>query len=138
MTTAEGDHSKFFDTNVVVYLASDDPHKADISRKLMREGGVVRVQVLTEFTSVARRKYAMDWAEIRTVLDGLKINCSIVPLTDEMHARALDIAERHKLNIYDGMVVAAAALAGCPTLYSEDMHDGLVIDGVTIRNPYTP
>jgi predicted nucleic acid-binding protein len=34
------------------------------------------------------------------------------------------------------MIVAAAQLAGCTTLYSEDVHDGLVIDGLTIRNPY--
>jgi predicted nucleic acid-binding protein len=34
------------------------------------------------------------------------------------------------------MIVAAAQLAGCSTLYSEDMHHGLVIDRLTIRNPY--
>jgi len=34
------------------------------------------------------------------------------------------------------MIVAAAQLAGCTTLYSEDMHDGLTIDRLTIRNPF--
>ena len=33
------------------------------------------------------------------------------------------------------VIVAAAVLAGCKVLYSEDMHDGLVIDGVKITNP---
>jgi predicted nucleic acid-binding protein len=46
------------------------------------------------------------------------------------------LAERYILNIYDAMIVAAAQLAGCTVLYSEDMHDGLVIDRLTIRNPY--
>jgi predicted nucleic acid-binding protein len=40
------------------------------------------------------------------------------------------------MNVYDGMIVAAAQLAGCRVLYSEDMHDGLVIDRLTIRNPF--
>ena len=53
----------------------------------------------------------------------------IVPLTLETHERGLDLAERYQLSVYDGMIVAAALLAGCTTLYSEDMHDGLVIDG---------
>jgi predicted nucleic acid-binding protein len=35
------------------------------------------------------------------------------------------------------MIVAAAQLAGCTVLYSEDMHDGLVVEGLAIRNPYT-
>jgi predicted nucleic acid-binding protein len=48
----------------------------------------------------------------------------------------LALAERCKLSVHDGMIVAAAQLAGCTILYSEDMHDGLVIDRLTIRNPY--
>jgi predicted nucleic acid-binding protein len=94
------------------------------------------VQVLNEFVSTARGKLAMEWHDVRTVLNGLRINCDILPLTEETHVRGLALAERHKLHIYDGMIVAAAALAGCTTLYSEDMHDGLTIDGVTVRNPY--
>jgi predicted nucleic acid-binding protein len=60
----------------------------------------------------------------------------IVPLTIEMHDRGLALAEQYRLNVYDGMIIAAAQLAGCTVLYSEDMHDGLVIDRLTIRNPF--
>jgi predicted nucleic acid-binding protein len=35
------------------------------------------------------------------------------------------------------MIVAAALLAGCDVLYSEDMHDGLVIEErLRIVNPF--
>ena len=136
MTTVDRNRKAFFDTNVVVYLVSDDAAKMQRSRELMAMGGVVSVQVLNEFTRVVRRKQAMAWADIRLVLDGLRMACSIVPLLEETHVRALQYAERNELHIYDANIVAAAALAGCTTLYSEDMHDGLVIDGVTIRNPY--
>jgi len=34
------------------------------------------------------------------------------------------------------LIVAAAVLAGCETLYSEDLQHGQVIDGITIENPF--
>jgi predicted nucleic acid-binding protein len=60
----------------------------------------------------------------------------VVPTTEETHVRGIALAPRYSLSVYDGMIVAAAQLAGCTVLYSEDMHDGLVIDRLTIRNPY--
>jgi predicted nucleic acid-binding protein len=43
-----------------------------------------------------------------------------------------------KLHVYDSMIVAAALLAGCATLYSEDMQDGRVVaQQLTIRNPFS-
>ena len=59
-----------------------------------------------------------------------------LPLTTETHEKALAIAERHQLNIYDANIWAAAILAGCDTLYSEDMHAGLMIEGTTLQNPF--
>ena len=45
----------FFDTNVLIYIASGDPAKADLADRLVGEGGAVSVQVLNEIASVARR-----------------------------------------------------------------------------------
>ena len=126
----------FFDTNVLMYFASTEAVKAQRSDELLRAGGVVSVQVLNEFAASARRKYALPWASIRVVLAAVRATCAVVPLTETTHELGLMLAERHVLNVYDGMIVAAAQLAGCKTLYSEDMHDGLVIDQLTIRNPY--
>jgi predicted nucleic acid-binding protein len=126
----------FFDTNVLLYFASVDLAKADRSAALLRAGGIVSVQVLNEFTAVARRKDAMPLSNVRTVLAAVRSTCSVVPLTIETHELGIALVERHRLNVYDAMIVAAALIAGCHTLYSEDMHDGLVIDGLTIRNPY--
>ncbi len=70
------------------------------------------------------------------MLAAIRSTCTVASLTVTTHELGLAIAEKHQLNVYDGMIVAAAQLAGCTTLYSEDMHDGLVIDGLTIRNPY--
>ena len=128
--------SAFFDTNVLLYFASTNADKADRSDAVLRDGGVVSVQVLNEFAAVARRKYALPWPSIRAVLAAVRSTCNVVPLAIETHELGLALAERYGFNVYDGMIVAAAQLAGCTLLYSEDMHDGLVIDGLTIRNPY--
>ena len=41
------------------------------------------------------------------------------------------------LSVYDAMIVAAALIAGCTTLYTEDMHDGLLVEGqLRLVNPF--
>ena len=128
----------FFDTNVVVYTLSGDPLKAALSEQLLRAGGVISVQVLNEITRVARdkRKMGKSWPEVHVILAGVRAKCAVVPLTLQVHQRGLGFAERYQFGIFDSMILAAAVLTGCTTLYSEDMNDGQVIDGLTIRNPY--
>jgi predicted nucleic acid-binding protein len=126
----------FFDSNVLIYLTDEESGKAGRTEDLLADGGVISLQVLHEFANVALRKVRLSWPETRDFLDTFRTTLMIVPLTIDMHDRGLDLAERYRLNVYDGMIVAAAQLSGCKVLYSEDMHDGLVIDRLTIRNPY--
>lgn len=126
----------FFDTNVVLYALSKEREKAARSAELMRRGGVISVQVMNEFAFVSRRKYRADWPRVRQGLQDLRESFDVVPLTLDTHIRGIALAERYKLGVYDSMIVAAALGAGCETLWSEDMHNGLAIDGLTIRNPY--
>jgi predicted nucleic acid-binding protein len=126
----------FFDTNVLLYLLSGDQAKADRAEALIAAGGVISVQVLNEFVSVASRMLAMRLPEIREVLSAVRAACSVEPLSAATHDLALDLMEHFHLAFYDALIVAAAALAKCSILYSEDMQDGQKIEGVTIRNPF--
>ncbi len=126
----------FFDTNVVVYLLSADRVKAERAEKLIAAGGVVSVQVLNEFTAVARRKANLDWADIRDVLSAVRANCAVAALTTQVHERAVDIAETTNLHIYDAAIIAAAAESGCKIVYSEDLNHNQTIDGVRVTNPF--
>ncbi len=108
-----------------------------IAETLLAGGGVVGVRILNEFVAIAHRKLAMKWEEILDALNAIRILCpSVVPLTLETHDMALQIAARHRHQIFDSLVIAAALQGSCRTLYSEDMHDGQVIEGLTIRNPF--
>jgi predicted nucleic acid-binding protein len=127
----------FFDTNILLYLISGDSIKADRAEELIGAGGVISVQVLNEFASVALRKNSMRAPEIREVLSAVRAACSVEPLSLATHDLALDLVERVRLSFYDGLIVAAAQLAKCRILYSEDMQHGRTIDAVTIENPFT-
>ena len=127
----------FFDTNVLLYLLSGEEAKADRAEDAVAAGGIISVQVLNEFTSVATRKLGMSLTEVREILSQVRSVCRVEPMTVEGHDRGMDLAKRHGFSVYDAMIVASALLAGCATLYSEDMQDGQVIDGrLTIRNPF--
>jgi predicted nucleic acid-binding protein len=74
--------------------------------------------------------------EFLAVLDLIRSVCPVTPLTSETHDRGRAVSERYGLSVYDAMIVAAALLAGCDVLYSEDMRDELLIDEqLRIRNP---
>jgi predicted nucleic acid-binding protein len=126
----------FFDTNILIYFASEQTAKANRSDTLLRAGGVISVQVLNEFVAATRRRNTLPWDSIRTALAAIRSTCTVMPLTVETHELGIALAERHHFNVYDAMIIAAAQLAGCTTLYTEDMHHGLVIDGLTISNPF--
>lgn len=126
----------FFDTNVLVYAISADARKADRAERLLAGGGVVSVQVLNEFASVTSRKFGLAVPEVRSVLAGFRGLCSVVPVDVTVHDLGLALAERHRLAIYDAMIVAAALRTGCRILWSEDFCDGLAIADLTVRNPF--
>ena len=126
----------FLDSNVLVYFASRDPAKADRAESLMRAGGAISVQVLNEVAHVGRRKLKLSWDELDEVMGLVRALLDVVPLFTETHDRGLAIARRFGVSIYDAMIVAAALEAGCETLWSEDMHDGLVVETLAIRNPF--
>ncbi len=127
----------FFDTNIVLYLLSGDTGKADRAEQLLAAGGVLSVQILNEFAAVAKRKLGLSVHEIRDILGTLRPLYRVEAVSLATHDRALDIAERTGYSIYDSLVIAAALLADCSILYSEDMQHGQVIDGtLTIHNPF--
>jgi predicted nucleic acid-binding protein len=127
----------FFDSNVLLYVVSDDPAKADLAEGHILQGGTISVQVLNEVTNVARRKMRLSWPEAHQLLSSIRSLLTIQPITLATHDLGLGLAERHGFSVYDAMIVAAALQADCETLLSEDMHHGMLVDGrLRILNPF--
>lgn len=127
----------FFDTNVLMYVASGDVVKADRAEEIIGNGGTISVQVLNELTNVARRKMRMSWPETHALLSMLRGLLAVRPLTVETHETGLALAERYHFSIWDAMIAASAIHAGCDTLWSEDMQHGMVLEeALRIVNPF--
>jgi len=128
----------FFDTNLLIYAVAQYEPRTARAEQLLMAGGVISVQVLNEFVSVARRKLGMQWRELKEALQSIRTLCpATVPITIATHDLALTIAERHNYGIYDALVIASALIAKCDVLLSEDLHDGQVIEKrLRIQNPF--
>ena len=126
----------FADTNVVLYLLDDGP-KADRAEAILVQRPRISVQVLNEAMVNCRRKAGLTWDETGAFLAGIRALCPVEDVTLETHDVGRALAERYGLSVYDARIVAAALLAGCTTLWSEDMQDGLLVEGrLRIANPF--
>lgn len=126
----------FIDTNVLVYLLSADDAKAARSEHVLMTGGTISVQVLNEFANVARRRHKLPWQVVSEHLAVFRDVLRVTDLTLDTHRMGLALSEQHDFPIYDALIVAAAKLAGCTTLLSEDMQHGRTIGSLRIENPY--
>jgi predicted nucleic acid-binding protein len=128
---------RFFDTNILIYAFAAGDRRSVRAEALLAEGGVIGVQVLNEFTNVARRKLNWDWPEIeaaRAVI--VDLTGPVHPLTIDIHTHAVQLARDASLSFYDGLIVAAAVEAGCRVLLTEDLQHGRTFGRVTIHNPF--
>jgi predicted nucleic acid-binding protein len=125
----------FLDSNVLLYLLDVSPKTARADQ-LLRESAIISVQVLNEFVRNARRKFKLSFEKIEKYLALIREHCDVVDLTLATHERALEIARATNFQFFDCNIIAAAELADCDVLYSEDMNDGQRIGRVTIRNPF--
>jgi predicted nucleic acid-binding protein len=128
---------RFLDTNILVYAHQEGDYRTAIARKVLFEGGVVGVQVLNEFASVARAKLGFTWSQVQEAVNNILILCpGPRPLSIDIHMHALRLSDRYGFSIWDGLIVAAALEARCSTLLSDDMQHGQVIEGMWIENPF--
>jgi predicted nucleic acid-binding protein len=128
----------FLDTNVLIYaLARNDP-RSIVAERLLQAGGRVSVQVLNEFVSVTRRKLTLAWPDVMAALGAVRTLCGDpIALDSAVHEDGVALAQRHRISIYDAMIVAAARSAKCEVVYTEDLQDGRIFGAdLLIENPF--
>jgi predicted nucleic acid-binding protein len=131
----------FLDSNVLLYTDSRDaPAKRRRALELLAQQrlgrtGVVSLQVLQEYFVAATRKLGVQSSVARRKVE-LFANYQVVVLDVDDVLGAIDLHRLHQVSFWDGLIIRAAKEGGCPILYSEDLQDGRVIDGVRIVNPF--
>jgi len=126
----------FLDTNILVYVLLDEGTKQQTALQLLQSGCVISIQVLNEFTQVARKKASLEWQEIADLSTAIQTLTEIITLDKNIHNVGLTIANKYGYSFYDSLIVAAALEAGCNLLFSEDMQHGQQIETLIIRNPF--
>lgn len=131
----------FVDTNVLIYADDKaagqkrETARALLHRVLAQPGTCVSIQVLQEYFAAATRRLGLppDVARRRvTVLGRLDV---VTPELRDLLA-AIDLHRLHSLSFWDALIVRAAQVASCRTLYTEDLQHGQEFDGLRVVNPF--
>ena len=131
----------FLDTNILAYASDQDsPAKRKVARALILDLSreippCISTQVVQEFYVTATRKLGIEPLQAKDIIHSFR-HFEIVTITLDDIRRAIDGNILWQVSFWDALVIAAAQKARCELLYSEDLSDGRVIDGLEVRNPF--
>lgn len=135
--------SRFLDTNILLYAASEqalaaDEGKHDVALQVIGHGDfAISAQVLQEFYANAIKlkpeplleEDARQWVELLGEVECVAIDHRLV-------TEGILLSQRFKTSYWDGAIIAAAHAAGATTLISEDLNHGQAYGAVTVLNPF--
>lgn len=130
-----------FDTNILVYAEGLNgivrkKSTLELVQKLPQDLIVLPVQALGELFNVLVRKGGRSAEEARLSVLGWRDSYDVAETTAKVLISATELASQHRLGIWDSVIVATAADAGCRLVLSEDLQDGFTWTGVTVANPF--
>jgi len=133
----------FFDSNIICYaFDTKDKEKKEKAKELLKNwmsSGklVISTQVLQEVFVVLTRKTKPPLKPEKTkeILE-VFLPFEIVQITPELIFKAIDILIKHRISFWDALIISAAVKAKCKVVFTEDLNDGQIIEGVTIINPF--
>jgi predicted nucleic acid-binding protein len=126
----------FLDTNIAIYAYSiSDLAKSQKAKVAMNNNEcIISTQVLNEYCNVGIKKLHFPISVIQNDIKDILSNCLLVAVDLDTIQQALALQGRFRFAFYDCLMMASALESGCDYLYTEDLQDGQVIDGLTIRN----
>lgn len=98
---------------------------------------MLSTQVLQEYFAAVTRKLGVDPAVARRKIE-LFGRLEVLGIGHDDVLRAIDLHRLHTFSIWDALIVTIALKAQCWVLYSEDMQDGRIVDGLRITNTFKP
>lgn len=133
---------RFVDTNVLLYSVSTLPaeaQKAAIAQAILKNRDLtLSVQVLQEFYVQATRPSRSNPLTHDEALAFIATwnRFPIVDITLGLFHEAMAVKARYQLSYWDSAIIAAARMAGCTEVLSEDLNAGQDYGGVRAVNPF--
>lgn len=130
----------FVDTNVWLYalIVNDDAQKHQIAVEVVQGGNaVVSTQVINETCINLLRKANLSETQLYDLIVAFYAKYEVIATEAPVLLGASRLRAQYSLSFGDSLVVASAIESGCNVLYTEDMQDGLIVEGqLTIVNPF--
>jgi predicted nucleic acid-binding protein len=127
----------FVDTNILVYLYSEDEveKRAAANDAIEKYNCITSTQALSEFSNVCIKKLHTPAEVISKSIDEIASACTVISVEQETIKKALELHHEYKYAYYDCLIIAAALIHNCTYLLTEDLKDRQIIENsVTIRN----
>jgi len=137
----------FIDTNVFVYAYLEnhkkekDYHKHLKAKELLGSFTTdnrvfISTQVCNEYYS-ALLKNKIENSDIQSSLHSLVQMVNVASISKNTVLNSFEIKNKYDFSYWDSLILSSALENECGVLYSEDMQDGQLIDGVLkIVNPF--
>ena len=122
---------------MVLYLFTDNDKKKEIVTSLLLHANFISTQVVNENVSVCLKKLKFEKKEAFAHGKSLMDTFNVVNLYPSTIAAAFDLSVKYEFSYWDSLIVATALENNCEILLSEDMQDGLLVEGkLKIKNPF--
>lgn len=133
----------FIDTNILIYAHDlDAGKKHNIAVEIIKDiwegrSGVISTQVLQEFYINMTRKIlkTISPMEVREIIRSY-MSWEIIENSPMSIIRASEIEEKYRISFWDALIVVAAYSAQVDKILTEDLHDGQMMEGIFIENPF--
>ncbi len=130
----------FIDSNIWIYALTiqDDQPKTHQAQQLITTQATIAVstQVINEVCVNLLKKAAFTEEELRDIADDFFVQYQVIVIDQTIIRNASLLRERYRLSFWDSIIISTALASDATILYSEDMHNGLIIEGLTIANPF--
>lgn len=134
----------FIDTNVLVYAFDlKNPQKQATAKKLLKaffdkDGYFISTQIVNEFCYAALRKFSppLKNEALKEFVSSLP-SFKILQIGRDTTLSALSLMDKYSLSYWDSLIAATAVANKCTILYTEDLHDKLIIEkSLKVVNPF--
>ena len=137
----------FIDTNVFVYAYLENPKRREDYKKHLKAKELLRsfmtdnivfisTQVCNEYYS-ALLNNKIENSDIQSSLYSLVQMVNVASISKDTVLQSFEIKNRYSFSYWDSLILSSALENECSIVYSEDMQDGQLINGVLrIVNPF--
>jgi predicted nucleic acid-binding protein len=129
------------DTNVLAYAAfAQADERKTVAVRIIADAAlgdaILPMQVLVEFANAARKRSQLPVADTGQLIAEWSAIFPVIASVPGDVLAALDLVAARRMSYFDALIIATARRAGAGVRLTEDMHDGLDLDGLTILNPF--